>query len=110
MKGHSTFKTVDFFNDSITFFKLKGLFYKTLRICYGHHDTQQNDTQHNDIQRNGTQHNDTQHKNKRNATLSIIALQCYLCCVLLCWLSFMLSVENKPIMQSVVILSVVMPL
>jgi hypothetical protein len=39
-----------------------------------HNDNQHNDTQHIDIQHNDTQHNDIQHNNKRNATLSIMAL------------------------------------
>jgi hypothetical protein len=34
----------------------------------GHHDTLHNDTQHND----------SQHNNKKNATLSIIAFNCYI--------------------------------
>jgi hypothetical protein len=74
-----------------------------------HNDTQHNDTQHNDTQNNNalllcwvslcdTQNNDTHH-NRR---------------ALLCWvsfmLSFMLSVTQKLLIQSVVMLSVVSPI
>ncbi len=67
-----------------------------------HYDTQHNDIQHNDIQHNDTPHNDTQHNIKVIATLTIMTLNT------LCWMSFMLSVEKKPIMLSVFMLSVVM--
>ncbi len=57
-------------------------------------------TQHNDSQTNGTQYNDTQHNNRHyNVTRPSI---------LLCWVAFMLSVANKPIRVSFVVLSVVM--
>jgi hypothetical protein len=55
------------------------------------HDTQYNDTQHNDIQYN----------NKLNSTPSIMG-------VLLRWMSFILSVANKPIILYVTMLIVVM--
>jgi hypothetical protein len=65
-----------------------------------HNDTQHNGTQHNSTQHNGTQHNGTQgndaqhndilHNNKWNATLGTVTL-CIMA-VLLCWVSFMLSV------------------
>jgi hypothetical protein len=66
-------------------------------FCQGRHNIQHNDTQHND----------TQHNNK-NVTLSITALgtqYCYAECHLSS-VFFMLSVTNKLIMPSVVILSV----
>ncbi len=54
---------------------------------------------HHDIQHNDNQHNNTQHNSKLDKTLSIM---------LLSWVSFMLSIANKPIMLSVVMLNVVM--
>ncbi len=62
----------------------------------GRHGTQQNDIQYND----------TQHNIKVIATLSTMTLNA-LCCHL-CWVQFMLSVANMPIMPSVFMLSVVM--
>jgi hypothetical protein len=60
-----------------------------------HHDTQHNDAQHNDTQHSDTEHNnknDTQRK--RHLMLTVV---------------IMLSVAFKPIMWSVVILSVAVP-
>jgi hypothetical protein len=72
-------------------------------IClfWRRHDTQHkdihlNDTQHNNLIRD-TQHNDTQHN----------VVDCYSECHL-CSVSIMLSVQNKPIMLSVILLSVIM--
>jgi hypothetical protein len=70
-----------------------------------------------DIQYNDTQHNDIQHNNKENSTLSIMTFiimtlnaECYLLILIyaechLCNLSFMLSIANKPIMLSVIMLN-----
>jgi hypothetical protein len=82
-----------------------------------HNDTQHNDTQHNDIQNNDTQHsdiqhNDIKHNNKlglplRSMTLSIMIECCYAECHLCC-VSIMLSVADKPIMLSVIMLKEIM--
>jgi hypothetical protein len=53
------------------------------------------------------QHTDIQHVNKCNVTLSIVTLS--IMTVLLCWLSYMLSVVNEPNMLSDIMLNVVMP-
>jgi hypothetical protein len=57
-----------------------------------HNDIQHNDIQHNDIQHNDIKHNDTQHNDNKKSCL--------------CWVSFMLSVANKPVMLNVIMLSV----
>jgi hypothetical protein len=54
---------------------------------------------HNDTQYSGIEHN-----NELNMALSIMVECCYAECHL-CKVSIMLSVENKPIMQSVIMLS-----
>ncbi len=66
--------------------------------------------QHNDAHHNVTQRNDIQRKYKWNATLSIMALNAESCYAegRSCWVSFMVSVANKPIMLSVIMQIVVM--
>ncbi len=78
------------------------------------HDIQDNDIQHNNIQHNDIQHNNTQHNDnhynntqykgiqhyKKTASPSIMALS--ICRALLCSVSLMLSVTNKPSMLSFV--------
>jgi hypothetical protein len=54
-----------------------------------HIDTQYNETQHIDTQHNETQHNDTQHNDSQHNGR-----------MLLCRVSLILSVENKPLMLS----------
>ncbi len=62
-----------------------------------HYDIQHKDTQHNDIQHNNKMKRDTQHNDShRNSTRF-----CYTCV-------FMLSVANKPIKLSGIMLSVIM--
>ncbi len=83
----------------------------TISLLWWRRNTQHNGTQHNGTQHNDIQHNDTQHINK-NATLSIMALgtqRCYAECHL-SWVSLMPSVTNRPIMLSLVMLSVMVPL
>ncbi len=53
------------------------------------------DIQHHYIQYNNTQHNDIQHKNQYNSTFSMIS-------ILLCRVSFMLSIAKNTSMLSVV--------
>jgi hypothetical protein len=62
-----------------------------------HYGIQHNDTQHN--KKHDTQNNDIQY----NDTTNWYA-ECHVC-----WVSFMLSVTNKPNMLSVVMLNVVAP-
>ncbi len=55
------------------------------------------DTQHNEIQ-----HNDTQHSDTKCIVLNVTYAECHLC-----QMPFMLSVTNKPIMLSVIMLNAI---
>ncbi len=72
-----------------------------------HNDTQHNDTEPNDFQHDATQHSDAQLKDTHynsidTVMLSVVYAECYLC-----YLLFMRSVTNKPIILCVIMLSVI---
>jgi hypothetical protein len=66
---------------------------------FGYHDPLHNDVYHNDTRRKDIQHINIQHTNEKIMTVSITVLN-----------TVMLSVANKPIMLSVIILNGMAPL
>ncbi len=75
---------------------------RIMMFC-GRYDAQHNDANNNDIQHSDTHHNNIQHATLR---LSILAKHCYAECHLY-WLSFMLNATYKPLMLSIVMLSII---